>query len=323
MDILIIGRGAVAITLAARLANAKFNVVVADQYGTDGIIDVFTCSSFDACVGGKVKYVPLAGLQLQRFEFVIICTKLYQLESALSDLNRMGGASKPKVFVQNGFVEELVEFGENDYLAIIDMACRLINPRRSYTSIFHTIHFHRNSPFSIIDSFRATGFEIITHEDLLYSRLRKFIFACSSAWMAVHNLSIEESFFSELPHDGLRLMIEESINILSKYAHSKGADGVAADLAGLRISRDVGVSAPRGRTDELLSFTSLYQDLDRRNGKTEIDFLNGKICSLAKQLGTDAKCNKFLCRAVKLAEQAQLTPVQLNKRLHRLLIKEA
>lgn len=317
--ILIVGRGAVAVMLAAQFAHAGFSVVVADRYGTGKTIELCTFSSFDSSlICGKVHFSANDEINIQDFDLIILCTKLFQLRETLAYLNNNGGQTKQKVFIQNGFVEDLVEISENDCLAILNMAIRLINPRTSYSSIFNTIHFPENTSPDVIDVFKRTNFEIKNNENYLYSRLRKFIFACTSAWMAAHNLSIEESFFNKPINNSLYEMIEETVDVLAKYAFSIGENYVATELLKLPCFISDGIDKQHLKETKFLSYTSLFQDLERRNGVTEIECLNGKICSIAKTIGVSSKCNNYLYRSIKFAQKNKLTPLELESKLHKI-----
>ena len=322
MRLLIIGRGAVAVMLAARFSYAGFKVVVADKYGTDKTIELCTYSSFDSKrIRGKVYFSAMKNLDIQSFDLIILCTKLFQLKNILTFLNKNCGKEINKVYVQNGFVEEIVEMSNNDHIAILNMACRLIDPKTSYSSIFKSIHFPSDTSPVVLNAFKKTNFEIISHGDYLYSRLRKFVLACTSAWMAIHNLSIEESFYNKPLNVGLYRAIDETASILSQYALSVDEISVSCQL--LRLANNISneISIGKNIKTKLLSYTSLFQDLERRNGITEIEFLNGKICSMARELGVEAKCNNFLYRAIKFAQKNKLTPLELEKKLHKIIME--
>jgi len=305
LKVLIIGPGAVGIAMASRLElRRKYEICLGISKRHRKVVDRgFIVETPD---GHKHFFKPRCTMltdeelpRLEPFDVIIVATKIYDLENALSLVKNVVGIETSVVTIQNGWNPHDIcakFYGVRAVHAAITLGAMVINS--GVIKIVNLGEAYIGSRFGVnayvtraLNVLRDVGMRVYAVEDI-------------DRWIA------------------LKLVVNVGINALTALLRvPNGAllDPLLNDLvidvvteAAEVVEKCLGISLPTNAAkivNEILRATasnksSMLQDLERGR-ESEIEFLNCAIDRIARSCGERAKLNRMLCALVKWLERCR------------------
>ena len=155
------------------------------------------------------------------------------------------------------------------------------------------------------EALQKAGFRSLVHESRMGIKWSKLVINLGMAVSAITGLSGPETrsfkdsreLSADLTDEGMTVLQAARITIEDEPGRPPAAE------LGTRLHA-LSDSTPPPTPGEMKHRPSPWQDLARKTGKTEIDFLNGEIVELGKKLGIPTPLNSLMVKVVKeMAEE--------------------
>jgi 2-dehydropantoate 2-reductase len=270
MKILIVGAGSIGVYLGTKLKARGNNVILLGRKKLERLHETILIGDTPYRLPARIYSMP----KNEKFDFVFITSKLYDLKDNLQLLSKNNVREKYLISIQNGIVEKSVYepyIGNASFVPI---------------SVFEGFRLIENQ---LIVSYSKTGWKTeesnvgkqvssllidadincTTDPDLEAIKAEKTIMNCSVNLMsAIYKKTFFELCADDSTRKKLDMLFDESYAVLSKMVKLRDREGLRKTFYDI-------VSPMR-------HYSSTYQDAisDR---KTEIDFLNGLIIKLGKK----------------------------------------
>ncbi|MEJ5167367.1 MAG: 2-dehydropantoate 2-reductase [Thermoanaerobaculia bacterium] len=226
----------------------------------------------------------------ENLDFIIISVKSYDIKDVLKDLPEEA-FSKPIVLVQNGLgVEDF--FKGKRKLNLYRFVCHLAVYRKEGNKIFLKILKGENylgggdekSGKIIASSLSSAGFKTLYKRDIKKYSWEKTILNCLlNPLCAIFQKNMKEV----LKIGGIEFVLE---NILRESLEVARAEGI---IFNRNFEREALRYIKKGK-DHIPSMV-----FDIKRGKTEIDFLNGRISKIGKKHNIETPVNNFIVSLIK------------------------
>jgi 2-dehydropantoate 2-reductase len=311
MKIAVIGTGGVGGYFGGRLAMAGHEVTfVARGAHLEAILkNGLNVNS----VNGDFKVFPAKATNditsIGLVDLVIVATKAWQVKDSAIQIKKIVGPETIVLPLQNGVLasDELKEVlpAHN----VISGLCRIISKIESPGVIGHvavepTISFgecdNSKNPRlqKLNEAFKNAGFKSKIADDIQVETWKKFIFICTSAWLAITKSTYGE--IAECPET--RAVMFELISEVANLARAKGVN-IEADFADKTMA--ICDALPYDST------SSLTRDV--WEGKpTELEYQNGTVVRLANEFGLNVPVNRFIYNSLLLMEKRARKQLKSN-----------
>jgi len=236
-----------------------------------------------------------------RFDAMFVCVKAYDLENALAEIVSNNIDADCYVFLQNGLgIEELaakIIRNRNIIRALTNNGANIPEPGvvnhaglgKTYISgVFGEKKIEWGK--RITELFNSVGLPAEYVRDITPYVFRKVaINAVINSLTAI--LRIKNRGVADLPE--LRGIVRGVCREIKEIAKKKGLNLGKLEEIVLSVAKETGEN-----------ISSMLQDI-LRNKRTEIDFINGAIVKLGKELGVPTPVNETLYRLVKAIEKSR------------------
>lgn len=249
-----------------------------------------------------------------RFDFLLLTTKAYDIEKAITQYKKIIDMSKRLVILQNGIGNEDIvgtHIAKSKIIrAITTNGALLKEPGQLYhtgtgitkigAAFLAEINHHpkeleeMNSDLVILkELLEAVGFETVITEEIIEETWEKvFVNIGINAFGALTNLKNGEL----LQFNGIKDLMNEAINEAVWVAQKKNINLSMRDYTALTFN-------VAKKTAE--NKNSMLQDIINGN-PTEIDFINGRVVAYAEELNIEVPINKLLTHLIKGLEFSQI-----------------
>ena len=326
---IIIGAGAVGITLCARLKKIDHPCILV---GRSPKIRQLQLGETEIYFNNISHHIPLnctaniKTLSPKKKYILILAVKSYDVLSIIKDLTSLGWRDIPILCIQNGVdTESLVaSHFSNTYSCVTHISCKITSNGNVLQTINHGIEIgningkYKNLTKEICDIFQIAGIPTYEEENIMAKKWLKLIINTTGAIMALLNISIEEAFFYDEIHNKIVSIANESASILKHLYQACKTPPTSFEILNIQKkiqSKELIKSSKEKleiiRSNNMLSFPSIWQDLNLRKKKSEIRILNGKIEKIAKILGLQSPINSGLVNLIERAQKDALTPKEI------------
>ncbi len=302
MKITVVGSGGVGAYFGGRLANSGNDVTFIargahlDAISKNGLIVKSINGDFKVT---KAKATDNL-VKTQKADLIIIAVKAWQVKDLAHQIKPLLGENTLVLPLQNGVLssEELREV--LPHKNVLAGLCRIISKIEAPGVINHlavdpTIVFgeydnHKSERLlPIQEAFEKAGFKSFIAEDIQVERWKKFVYICSSAWLAVTRSTNGQ--VCEQP-ETRQILFDLFVEVAT-------------------LARKLGVNIPTGFEEKTLATTegfpynstsSLTRDVWA--GKpSELEYQNGTVVRLAKEIGFEVPINRFIYHSLLLMEK--------------------
>jgi len=329
MTFFIIGSGAIGITLGARLSSSGFPCAMVGHNRyikrvMDGKIPVIFDGDFHHVSIEFIKSVD--DLEVNNGDVLIIAVKTYSISSLLQQLLTNVNRNSPILCLQNGIDSDLhfARYFPNTMGAVVHLSCTLQPNMVVRQTINNGIGIGciscstKEIASFLCETLETSGIPSWIENNLMAQKRTKLLINATGAIMALHNVSIEEAFLDDYIHAKIRSIAFESAAILANLYRDEndmlGLKNLYETLERIQSGDLIQISQEEfcnRKIQGLLSYPSIWQDLEYQRGQTEIDSLNGKILELAKLFGKPAPINEQVVALIKKAQSKYLKPSEL------------
>jgi 2-dehydropantoate 2-reductase len=246
------------------------------------------------------------------FDFIFLSTKTYDIETALSQYNKLVDKCKRLVILQNGIGnEEIVSkyCHENKIIrivtsngALLEKPGHVIHTGKGFTKIGFPFYNALNVQDDedeiaklelrlLYDLLNYAGLDAIMVDDIIKECWEKiFVNIGINAFGALTRLKNGNL----LENEGLKYLMGEAVKEAVEVAKMKNINLPKKDF--IALTYDVAEKTSENKN-------SMLQDV-LKGKKTEVDFINGRILKYAKELDINTPINKLLTYLVKGLEQS-------------------
>lgn len=302
MKITVVGSGGVGAYFGGRLANSGNDVTFIargahlDAISKNGLIVKSINGDFKVT---KAKATDNL-VKTQKADLIIIAVKAWQVKDLAHQIKPLLGENTLVLPLQNGVLssEELREV--LPHKNVLAGLCRIISKIEAPGVINHlavdpTIVFgeydnHKSERLlPIQEAFEKAGFKSFIAEDIQVERWKKFVYICSSAWLAVTRSTNGQ--VCEQP-ETRQILFDLFVEVAT-------------------LARKLGVNISTGFEEKTLATTegfpynstsSLTRDVWA--GKpSELEYQNGTVVRLAKEIGFEVPINRFIYHSLLLMEK--------------------
>lgn len=302
MKITVVGSGGVGAYFGGRLANSGNDVTFIAR---GAHLEAINRNGLEVkSINGDFKVVEAKATdklaETQKADLIIIAVKAWQVKEIAQQIQAVLGENTLVLPLQNGVLssEELREV--LPHKNVLAGLCRIISKIEAPGVINHlavepTIVFgeydNRKSErlLPIQEAFEKAGFKSSIAEDIQAERWKKFVYICSSAWLAVTRSTngqvCEQAETKQILFD---LFVEVAT-----------------------LARNLGINIPAGFEEKTLATTegfpydstsSLTRDVWA--GKpSELEYQNGTVVRLAKEIDFEVPINRFIYHSLLLMEK--------------------
>jgi ketopantoate reductase len=326
---LIVGSGAIAITLAVRLILARQDVIIiSSRLHGKQTIALESPSFQNTCnIESKECFSPEL---VNKNTIIILAQKIYQLQKTFRKLIERVPKHVPICCLQNGiWVEnQLANYGFVTIPVSAHWSCTLVRDNHAFCGVDNGLYLgwirKKHIPISkkLTFEFSKNGVHSKFDQSGMNEKYRKLLIASTSAYLAIRGINISSIENNTQVQEDLSVLLKESANILRKSTKSTKLSESMNNLI-LQFSKGR-INKNNNKVPKQL-ITSLQQDLDKKLGITEVKWLNGELVKLSSKNQVNAPINSFLLKEVLKAEKQKLTTLQLSKnsilqnKLHRVL----
>lgn len=246
------------------------------------------------------------------FDFIFLSTKTYDIETALSQYNKLVDKCKRLVILQNGIGnEEIVSkyCYENKIIrivtsngALLEKPGHVIHTGKGFIKIGFPFYNALNVQDGedeiaklelrlLYDLLNYAGLDAIMVDDIIKECWEKiFVNIGINAFGALTRLKNGKL----LENEGLKYLMGEAVKEAVEVAKRKNINLPKKDF--IALTYDVAEKTSENKN-------SMLQDV-LKGKKTEVDFINGRILKYAKELDINTPINKLLTYLVKGLEQS-------------------
>jgi len=304
----VIGAGPIGGILGAHLAKAGSDVTLIDIL--ESRISIIRENGLEivdrkCAIRGDLKVKHLkADLSLREMErkpdTIFVCVKTYSLPSVIESIKEIFSPNMKVVSFQNGLDNEEIlgeEFGaENVMRVVVNFAGRMLSDNKIEVTFFNkpnyigVIHSNaRNYARELADILTKCGLDTqFTEEIKKYEWEKAILNSCLAPVSAITGLSMEEIMNTAFLRELVIHLLKEGIDVARKSGINLDENFYNFSVSYLRKG---GRHKPSMRVDI---------EAGRR---TEIDFLNGKICEYGRKLGLKVPYNETMVALVKGVER--------------------
>lgn len=299
LRVTVIGRGAVAVACGARLAARGVTVAMPDARA-------YAVTLKDRRDGTEFRFRP--NREAGDSDLTIVAVKAYQLEDKFRAASPALDGNGACLVLQNGLFEETPDTRVPAIPTLFEGTVNLVCEGEAELHALQAIRSQvapGDLDGDLLEILRtALNFEPLDHRAFRMCMLRKFSIACTSARLVLSDLSIGHSLASpEIVRD-MAAVAREAMDIVT-LSDGPSLRAEAAHLLQHTLDLLQDPSAGRALAD---ARTSMHADLSRRTGRTEIDWLNGRVVDLARETRRSAPLNAFLAESVSDLAARRLTP---------------
>ena len=240
------------------------------------------------------------------FDFIFLSTKTYDIETALSQYNKLVDKCKRLVILQNGIGnEEIVSkyCHENKIIrivtsngALLEKPGHVIHTGKGFTKIGFPFYNVQDDEDKLelrllYDLLNFAGLEAQMVDDIIKECWEKiFVNIGINAFGALTRLKNGKL----LENEGLKYLMGEAVKEAVEVAKMKNINLPKKDF--IALTYDVAEKTSENKN-------SMLQDV-LKGKKTEVDFINGRILKYANELDINTPLNKLLTYLVKGLEQS-------------------
>lgn len=297
----VVGLGAVGTLLAVALAKAGFSV---HTYG--GTAAPRRCLTVRHAGREETVVVtdhPATLPHVQEKEAVIVAVKWPHLQTILSAIGPTLSSGNPLLLPQNGMVDvELRSFAKTLTLVPIVVHASALTIERGTVVANGNAEFlvRDDAPLPRTPNLEKEGFRFLPEREFRIAQILKLLIACTSAKMALRQMSIGAAFRDPYFRNELAAIAREAASVLATYYEGDPCLKSEADNLVQRIALGMLVDV-----DSLeRAYTSLHYDLNVHHQETEAPWLNGFVNRLARHLRILAPLNNSILK--ELARPAAL-----------------
>lgn len=302
MKITVVGTGGVGAYFGGRLANSGNDVTFIargehlDAINKNGLLVKSINGDFK--VNGAKATDKLE--KTQRADLIILAVKAWQVKEIAEQIKPILGENTLVLPLQNGVLssEELREV--LPHKNVLAGLCRIISKIEAPGIINHlavepSIAFgeydnHKSERLLLVqEAFKKAGFKSFIADDIQAERWKKFIYICSSAWLAVTRSTNGQ--VCEQP-ETKQILFELFVEVAT-------------------LARKLGVNIPAGFEEKTMTLTegfpydstsSLTRDIWEEK-PSELEYQNGAVVRLANEIGLEVPINRFIYHSLLLMEK--------------------
>lgn len=325
MRILIYGAGSTGCYLGAQFLNAGLDVSfvcrarIADKLKQQGSLHYSDYTNASGATALPTLYTRLPDLSEISFDVCFVTLKCHHIESALNDLMALADSGCELHFLQNGLNAyrthpELAD-RKNCYAGIIPFNVLSLDNDGA-------MRFHKGTEGALqlqstprtkalTAAFKQANTILDLYQDIQPVVYGKLLLNLNNAINALADKPLKE----QLEDRGLRRVLASAMREYLAVCKARQQELIISApippslLPGLlslptfifkRLAKNMLAIDPLARS-------SMWEDI--QSGKTtEIDFLNGMVVSLAKEVGISSPVNERICRLVKRLESGEKIP---------------
>lgn len=302
MKITVVGTGGVGAYFGGRLANSGNDVTFIargehlDAINKNGLLVKSINGDFK--VNGAKATDKLE--ETQRADLIILAVKAWQVKEIAEQIKPILGENTLVLPLQNGVLssEELREV--LPHKNVLAGLCRIISKIEAPGIINHlavepSIAFgeydnHKSERLlPVQEAFKKAGFKSFIADDIQAERWKKFIYICSSAWLAVTRSTNGQ--VCEQP-ETKQILFELFVEVAT-------------------LARKLGVNIPAGFEEKTMALTegfpydstsSLTRDIWEEK-PSELEYQNGAVVRLANEIGLEVPINRFIYHSLLLMDK--------------------
>ena len=155
----------------------------------------------------------------------------------------------------------------------------------------------------------AAGFRVECHPQVMNLKWWKLLLNVNNALLALLGCWLQKAHSNPNVYLLMADVMGESLNVLRKAnIHPQAPQGVPPIEATIERLRNGGFACEYDLPAERRTYPSTWQDLRLRRQATEVDFLNGEIVRLGKNLGIPTPLNSILANLIQLAVEHKDPP---------------
>jgi 2-dehydropantoate 2-reductase len=155
----------------------------------------------------------------------------------------------------------------------------------------------------------TAGFRVECHSQVMNLKWWKLLLNVNNALLALLGCWLQKAHSHPSIYPLMADVMGESLSVLRKAnIHPQAPQGVPPIEATIERLRNGGFACEYDLPVERRTYPSTWQDLRLRRQATEVDFLNGEIVRLGKNLGVPTPLNSILANLIQLAVEHKDPP---------------
>ncbi len=313
MKLLIYGGGAVGLGIASCLIKSGHDVTIISRPDTvasltqKGLERIGIFGKFHAPPGSFHTFSTLAEVAREKFSYILVCTKAHDSEGAAKDLashQSVLGKEGKIVLLQNGWggAEQFAGFFDKERVLSARVITGFTRPELHRVEV--TVHADAISVGSLFttdppnlgalcEAIEEGGIPCTQVNDVEKKLWAKMLYNCALNALG----AIFEVPYGVLgDHESTRAIMESVVKEVYAVMEVSGYETHVA-TPGEYLEIFYGALLPPTADHD----SSMLQDI-RQKKTTEIDFLNGAVVKLGKQMGVETPVNLTIVRMIKFLE---------------------
>jgi 2-dehydropantoate 2-reductase len=321
MRFIIYGAGAIGSLFGAYLAQAGYNTIL---IGRKSHVDKINLNGLQLITAQGHFTIPLAAVTAtgeitsQPGDIIFITLKAQDTAESLDPLSKSFPQDTPVFCFQNGIRTESIVRRKftRVYGGVVFFSGTYLNPGEVVHTRVDQVGFGvypqglDDTTGSIYDVLNKAGFSAFQHDCIMSVKWSKLVINLRMAVNAITGLSgagtmndkAARTLIADITEEGLHVIKAAGIALNS----APGNPSMDQYLAGL--SPAVEALPVSEIPEELKHRPSIWQDITLKRGETEIDFLNGEIIALGRQVNLSTPYNSFIVKVLKDMVRSGKTP---------------
>jgi 2-dehydropantoate 2-reductase len=312
MRFIIYGAGAIGSLFGAYLARAGNDTVL---IGRQSHVEKINRDGLKIVTAGGPFTVPVAAvtdpskIKSQPGDIIFITLKAQDTAVSLDSLSQSFPPDTPVFCFQNGVSTESIVIRKFSrvYGGVVYFSGTYLSPGEVAHTRVDKVGFGvypqgtDGLTQSIFEVLTQAGFSAFKHASVMSVKWSKLVINLRMPVNAITGLSGAETLREKAALDLIADITEEGWRVIQaagiEVNSAPGTPAVASYLTGLRPAAE---AAPVPEIpEELKHRPSIWQDIILKRGQTEIDFLNGEIINLGRQLNLPTPYNSFIVDVLK------------------------
>jgi 2-dehydropantoate 2-reductase len=250
-------------------------------------------------------------------DILLLTVKSQDTEAAAKQLSSIYGSRPPMVSLQNAVRNEeiLARQFQQVYGGLVEFSGNYLSPgfvEHTRNNLVAVGKYPEGvDPISerITTDLTLAGFRVECHQHVMNLKWWKLLLNVNNALLALLGCWLQKAHSDPNIYPLMADVMGESLSVLRRAdIHPQAPHGLPPIEATIEKLRKGGFACEYDLPAERRTYPSTWQDLRLRRQATEVDFLNGEIVRLGKDLGVRTPLNSILTNLVHLAVEHRHPP---------------